>query len=42
MADAIRAFAGDLALRARSHTLGKEIVDGRGAARVAEAIAALG
>lgn len=42
MADAIRDFAGDLALRARSHTLGKEIVDGRGAARVAEAIAALG
>jgi spore coat polysaccharide biosynthesis predicted glycosyltransferase SpsG len=41
IAAAIRDFAGDLALRARSHVLGKEIVDGRGAAHVAEAIAAL-
>ncbi len=41
IARALQDFAGDLAARARSHVMGKELVDGRGAGRVAEALASL-
>jgi spore coat polysaccharide biosynthesis predicted glycosyltransferase SpsG len=41
VADAVSDFAGDMAARARSSVLGRELVDGFGAERVVETIAAL-